>query len=311
MLIENIMQSIGETPLLRCHQLESKLNLEGNLFCKLEIFNPGGSIKDRPVYNMLKEALNTGEIKPGATIIEATSGNTGIALAMCCTALGLTCTIVMPESMSVERKKIIVHYGANLVLTPAKLGMNGAINKAKEIQQLTPNSMLLAQFSNPNNPTSHFMTTGIEIMRDLNNEVDVLVAGVGTGGTISGIAKALQQFNIKTHVVAVEPSDSAVLSKCSAGPHKIQGIGAGFIPENYDSELIDEVRTVSYDEAILASRLLATTQGVLCGISSGAALHVAIQLAADQKNKDKNIVVIIPDTGERYISGDLFEYENS
>ncbi len=310
MLIENVMDTIGGTPLLRCSKLELKYKLKANIYAKLEMFNPGGSIKDRPVYNMILHAIQDGIIKEGGAIIEATSGNTGIALAMCSAALGLQCIIVMPESMSIERRKLITQYGAQLVLTPAKLGMKGAIAKAEEINQDTPNSMILSQFTNPNNPLIHMHTTGVEIAHDLNNKVDILVAGVGTGGTISGIAEALKNLNIQTHIVAVEPRESSVLSKNSAGPHKIQGIGAGFVPENCNIQLIDEIMTASYQEAIESSRIFAKTQGVLAGISAGAALHVAMKMAIKAENENKNIVVVIPDTGERYISDELFEYKN-
>ncbi len=309
MLIENIIDTIGETPLLRCSQLEKKYNLKANLYAKLEMFNPGGSIKDRPVYNMLVHAIKDKVIEKEGTVIEATSGNTGIALAMCCASLGLKCLIVMPESMSMERRKLIVQYGAKLILTPAKLGMSGAIAKAEEIRKEIQNSMILSQFSNPNNPSIHRLSTGVEIAHDLDGAVDILVAGVGTGGTISGIATAFSQLKIDAHIVAVEPSESPVLSKGNAGPHKIQGIGAGFVPENCNVELINEVRTASYQEAIDASRSLAKTEGVLAGISAGASLHVALQFATMSENESKNIVVVIPDTGERYISNELFEYK--
>lgn len=309
MLVNNIIETIGNTPIVECHNLENKLNLEANLYVKVEFFNPGGSVKDRVAYNMIKKALESHDIDSNTTIIEPTSGNTGIGLALVCAALGLKCILVMPETMSIERRKIIKGYGAELVLTEGTLGMRGAIEKASELSNQLVNTFIPSQFENPNNPEIHVETTGEEILNDLNNNVDVFVAGIGTGGTISGVGKTLKESNEKILVIGVEPSESPMITQGIKGPHKIQGIGAGFVPINYHPEFVDQVLTITMEEAIHASKLLARTEGILVGISSGAALAIALKLAKDPLFKNKNIVALMPDTGERYLSTDLFDVE--
>lgn len=309
MLVNNIIETIGNTPIVECHNLENKLNLEANLYVKVEFFNPGGSVKDRVAYNMIKKALESHDIDSNTTIIEPTSGNTGIGLALVCAALGLKCILVMPETMSIERRKIIKGYGAELVLTEGTLGMRGAIEKASELSNQLVNTFIPSQFENPNNPEIHVETTGEEILNDLNNNVDVFVAGIGTGGTISGVGKTLKESNEKILVIGVEPFESPMITQGIKGPHKIQGIGAGFVPINYHPEFVDQVLTITTEEAIHASKLLARTEGILVGISSGAALAIALKLAKDPLFKNKNIVALMPDTGERYLSTDLFDVE--
>ena len=306
MLVNNIIETIGQTPLVKCNNLKATLGLEANLFVKVEFFNPGGSVKDRVAYNMIKKALETHDIDKNTTIIEPTSGNTGIGLALVCAALGLKCILVMPETMSIERRKLIQGYGAELVLTEGALGMKGAIDKASELSNQIPNSFIPSQFENPNNPEIHVETTGIEILHDLNEKVDVFVAGIGTGGTISGVGKTLKEASKKILIIGVEPSESPMITQGTKGPHKIQGIGAGFVPMNYHPEYVDQVLTVNVQDAIQSSQLLAKTEGILVGISSGAALSIALKLAKDPLFKNKNIVALLPDTGERYLSTDLF-----
>ena len=295
---------IGGTPLLELANIEKKENLSSKLFAKLEFFNPGGSIKDRVARAMIEDAEEKGILKEGSVIIEPTSGNTGIGLASVAAAKGYRLIITMPETMSVERRKLIAAFGAELVLTDGSKGMNGAIEKAEELSREIPNSIIAGQFINPANPKAHFDTTGPEIFKDTDGKVDIVVAGVGTGGTITGIGEYLKAKNPNIKIVAIEPSDSPVLSGGKAGAHGLQGIGAGFVPEILNTEIIDEIITVTTEEAYSASRMLAKTEGVLVGISSGAALYGAMKIA--KKEQNKNIVVILPDTGDRYLSTELF-----
>ena len=295
---------IGGTPLLELANIEKKENLSSKLLAKLEFFNPGGSIKDRVAKAMIEDAEEKGILKEGSVIIEPTSGNTGIGLASVAAAKGYRLIITMPETMSVERRKLIAAFGAELVLTNGAKGMNGAIEKAEELSREIPNSIIAGQFVNPANPKAHFDTTGPEIWQDTDGKVDIVVAGVGTGGTITGIGEYLKSKNPDIKIVAIEPADSPVLSGGKAGAHGLQGIGAGFVPEILNTKIIDEIITITTEEAYEASRMLATTEGVLVGISSGAALYGAMQIA--KKEQNKNIVVILPDTGDRYLSTDLF-----
>lgn len=298
---------IGATPLLELSGLEKKLNLSSKVLAKLEYFNPAGSIKDRVGLSMINDAEEKGLLKPGGVIIEPTSGNTGIGLAAVAAARGYRLIIVMPDNMSKERRTLISAYGAELVLTDGVLGMAGAIEKAQELHREIDGSIIAGQFENPANPKVHFETTGPEIWTDTDGKVDILVSAVGTGGTITGTGKYLKSQNPDIQVVAVEPAASPVLSGGQKGAHKIQGIGAGFIPKALDATVYDQIITVSDEEAYSTTRLIAKTEGVLVGISSGAACVAAIKLAKLPENKDKNIVVIFPDCGDRYLSGDLFE----
>ena len=298
---------IGATPLLELSGLEKKLNLSSKVLAKLEYFNPAGSIKDRVGLSMINDAEEKGLLKPGGVIIEPTSGNTGIGLAAVAAARGYRLIIVMPDSMSKERRTLISAYGAELVLTDGALGMAGAIEKAQELHCEIEGSIIAGQFENPANPKAHFETTGPEIWADTDGKVDILVSAVGTGGTITGTGKYLKSQNPDIQVVAVEPAASPVLSGGQKGAHKIQGIGAGFIPKALDATVYNQIITVSDEEAYSTTRLIAKTEGVLVGISSGAACAAAIKLAKLPENKDKNIVVIFPDGGDRYLSGDLFE----
>ncbi|MEG0240189.1 cysteine synthase A [Anaerorhabdus sp.] len=307
MKVNNILETIGNTPLVKLNNLMDEFGLEANLYAKVEFFNPGGSVKDRVAYNMIRKAIDDDDIDLETTIIEATSGNTGIGLAMVTAALGMQCILVMPDTMSIERRKLIEQYGAKLVLTDGKLGMKGTIEKANELKESIPNSFIPSQFENPNNPNAHLIATAREILRDLENEVDIFVAGIGTGGTISGVGQLLKLNDLKTRVIGVEPKDSPLLSEGISGTHKIQGIGANFVPMNYNPGVVDEIITATDEEAIRASKLLARKEGILAGISSGAALAKGIELAKLPENKDKNIVVLLPDTGERYLSTDLFK----
>ena len=299
-------QLIGNTPLLALNNLENNRHLYGKLFAKLEFLNPGGSVKDRVARAMLDEAEKAGKLVPDSVIIEPTSGNTGIGLALVAAVRGYRVIIVMPDTMSVERQMLMRAYGAELVLTDGKKGMAGAIEKAKELAAATPHSFIPDQFGNPANPKAHFDTTGPEIFADLDGEVDVFVAGIGTGGTISGTAQYLRDKKPAVRVIGVEPADSPVLSGGKAGPHGLQGIGAGFVPTVLDTTAYDEVLTVTTEDAYAATRELARTEGVLVGISSGAALSAACNVAARPEYADKNIVVLLPDTGDRYLSTDLF-----
>ncbi len=297
---------IGHTPLVELCNLEKELQLSARLLVKVESKNPAGSVKDRVAKAMIDDAEAKGLIKAGSVIIEPTSGNTGIGLCMVAACRGYRAIIVMPDSMSVERQKLMKAYGAELVLTDGKLGMNGAIAKAEELAKEIPNAIVAGQFINPANPAIHRETTGVEIYEDTNGEVDIFVAGVGTGGTITGTGEYLKSRKPSLKVVAVEPKTSAVLSGEKAGAHGLQGIGAGFIPEILNTDVYDEIIKVDTDEAYEAGRLLARKEGLLCGISSGAALHAGLTLAKREENKDKTIVVLLPDTGDRYLSTQLF-----
>lgn len=300
-------QLIGRTPLLELSNIEKEKNLDAKILAKLEYFNPAGSVKDRIAKNMIDEAEKSGKLKPGATIIEPTSGNTGIGLASVAAARGYKIIIVMPETMSVERRQIMKAYGAELVLTEGAKGMKGAIAKAAELAQSIPDSFIPGQFVNPANPQTHFETTGPEIYADTDGKVDIFVAGVGTGGTVTGVGKFLKSKNPAVKIVAVEPESSAVLSTGVAGSHKIQGIGAGFVPDVLDTKIYDEVIPVSNDDAFAYGKLVGRKEGVLVGISSGAALAAAVKLAQRPENSGKNIVVLFPDTGDRYLSTPLFQ----
>lgn len=299
-------QLIGKTPLLELTNIEKKLGLNAKIYAKLEYFNPAGSVKDRVAKAMLDDAEKSGRLKPHSVIIEPTSGNTGIGLAAVAAARGYSIIIVMPETMSVERRQLMKAYGAKLVLTEGSKGMKGAIEKARELADITPDSFIPGQFENPANPQAHFETTGPEIYEDTDGNVDIFVAGVGTGGTVTGVGRYLKSKNPDIKVVAVEPASSAVLSTGVAGAHKIQGIGAGFIPETLDTSVYDEIITVENDAAFEAGRLIGRSEGVLVGISSGAALDAAVRLAKRPENSGKNIVVLLPDTGDRYLSTPLF-----
>ena len=307
MLVKHAYELVGNTPLLELSKIEEKLQLLSKIYAKVEYFNPAGSVKDRIALAMIEDAEKQGLLKKGSVIIEPTSGNTGIGLASIGVMKGYNVVLTMPESMSIERRKLLKAYGAKIELTPASEGMKGAIAKAKELSEQIPNAIILGQFVNPNNPKMHYETTGPEIYKDLNGKVDVFVAGVGTGGTITGAGKYLKEQKPNVEVIAVEPETSPVLSEGHAGPHKIQGIGAGFVPDTLDTSVYDRVITVSNDDAFEYGRLIAKTEGILVGISSGAALKAAVELAKQEKYKDKNIVVILPDSGDRYLSTPLFE----
>ncbi|MCI9162637.1 MAG: cysteine synthase A [Lachnospiraceae bacterium] len=299
-------QLIGKTPLLELTHIEKNAGLSAHILAKLEYFNPAGSVKDRIAKAMIDEAEASGKLKPGSTIIEPTSGNTGIGLASVAAARGYRIVITMPETMSVERRQLMKAYGAELVLTEGAKGMKGAIAKAEELAQEIPNSFIPGQFVNPANPAAHRSATGPEIWMDTDGKVDIFVAGVGTGGTITGIGQYLKEQNPAVKIVAVEPKDSPVLSEGCSGPHKIQGIGAGFVPDVLDTAVYDEIIPVSNEDAFAAGRLIGRKEGVLVGISSGAALHAAIELAKRPENASKTIVVLLPDTGGRYLSTPLF-----
>lgn len=300
-------QLIGKTPLLELTRIEEELGLKAKVLAKLEYFNPAGSVKDRIAKRMIEDAEASGKLKPGATIIEPTSGNTGIGLAAVAAAKGYKTIIVMPETMSVERRQLMKAYGAELVLTEGAKGMKGAIAKAEEIAAETENSYIPGQFVNPSNPAAHRDTTGPEIWEDTDGKVDYFVAGVGTGGTVTGVGEYLKSKNSDVKVVAVEPETSQTLAKGEAAPHKIQGIGAGFVPETLNTHIYDEIIPVTNEDAFETGRLLGHKQGVLVGISSGAAVWAAIELAKKPENEGKNIVVLLPDTGDRYLSTPLFQ----
>lgn len=300
-IYNSVTELIGNTPLLKI-----KTNTNANIFVKLECFNPAGSAKDRVAYSIIKDAEEKGILKKGSTIIEPTSGNTGIGIASMGVSRGYRVIIVMPDTMSVERRKLMTAYGAELVLTDGNLGMNGAIAKAEELQKEIPNSIVAGQFVNPANAMAHYKTTGPEIWNDTDGKVDVFVAGVGTGGTITGVGEYLKEQNPHIEIVAIEPDTSAVLSGESAGAHKLQGIGAGFIPEVLNIKVIDKIIKVSAENAYNTARNLAKNEGILVGISSGAALYGALTLAEKEEYKGKNIVVLLPDTGDRYLSTDLY-----
>lgn len=304
MIYDNIGQLIGRTPLVRLHLANP--DIKADVLAKVEFFNPGGSIKDRVGAYMLQDAEEKGKIAPGATIIEPTSGNTGVGLALMAAVKGYHMILTMPENMSQERQSLLKAYGAQIVLTPAADGMPGAIAKAKELLQEIPGSYMCGQFDNPANPMAHYLTTAQEIYNDTEGKVDIVVSAIGTGGTITGIARGLKEYNKDIRMIGVEPLQSAVLNGHPKGPHKIQGIGAGFIPSILDLSLVDEVLMIDGDEAMAESRMLARTQGILVGISSGAAVLAAEQIASRPENAGKCIVVILPDTGERYLSTELF-----
>ncbi len=309
MIANNITELIGRTPMLELHNIAKIYNIKARIVAKLEYFNPAGSIKDRVAKSMIDDALATGRMHEGGTIIEPTSGNTGVGIAMNAAARGFKAIMTMPETMSMERQMLLKALGAQVVLTPGSAGMQGAVDKAEELQRNTPNSIVLQQFSNPANPQAHIATTSQEIWEDTDGKADILVAGVGTGGTVSGIGKGLKQHNPDIKIIAAEPASSPILNGGKPGPHKIQGIGANFIPNNYDASIVDEVIDVPDNEAIKTSRLLGTREGLLVGISSGAAVWAALQVALRKENEDKCIVAILPDTGERYLSTELYDYD--
>ena len=309
-IAKKITELVGNTPLLELASYGVSQNLGATIVAKLEYFNPAGSVKDRVALNMIDEAEREGILKPGATIIEPTSGNTGVGLAFVSAARGYKLILTMPDTMSVERRNLVKAYGARVELTPGKDGMKGAIARANQLKEEIEGAVILQQFKNPANPAIHYKATAEEMWRDTNGKIDILVAGVGTGGTVSGTGKRLKELNPAIRVVAVEPASSPVLSGGSAGPHKIQGIGAGFVPDTYNASVVDEVVTVENDDAILTGRLVASSEGLLVGISSGAAVAAARKLALRPENKGKTIVVVLPDTGERYLSTVLFDTEN-
>lgn len=306
-IYQGLRELIGHTPLVRLAGLEKKYGLHAQLIAKLEAYNPAGSVKDRAARSILEDAGRRGKLKKDTVIIEPTSGNTGIGLASYASALGLRVILTMPDTMSVERRSLLGAYGAELVLTPGSEGMAGAIQKARQLCEEIPGALFAGQFVNPANPRAHYETTGPEIWQDTDGTVDLFVAGVGTGGTISGTGKYLKEQNPQVRVVAVEPSDSPVLSGGKAGPHGLQGIGAGFVPQALDTSVYDEVITVSQQDAIAACRAVSRLEGLLIGISSGAAAHAAVLLAKREENRDKRIVVLFPDSGERYLSTGIFD----
>ncbi len=306
MIYEGFCSLVGKTPLLKASSFARKNGIQGNLFAKLEYFNPAGSVKDRVAVNMLIKAEAKGLIRKGGTVIEPTSGNTGIGLAAAAASLGYEAILVMPDTMSVERQELLRAYGAKIVLTPGKEGMLGSIKKAEELKDNTPNSFIPSQFDNPDNPESHILSTGPEIYGDTEGKIDVFIACIGTGGTISGTGKYLKEKNPAIKVIGIEPFDSPLITEGKAGPHGIQGIGANFIPENLDMSVIDEVITVKTEDAFSECRTFAQTEGLLVGISSGAALHGAKIIAERKEYEGKNIAVLLPDSGERYMSVNLF-----
>lgn len=304
----SLTELIGHTPLLALHRWAKQQQLVAEIVAKVEYFNPGGSVKDRVALSMITDAEEKGLLKPGALIIEPTSGNTGVGLAWVASVKGYRLILTMPETMSLERRNLLKALGAELVLTPGSEGMGGAIRKAQEIQAATPGSLILQQFENPANPLAHERTTAEEIWQDTDGKIDIFVAAVGTGGTLTGTARGLKKKNPNIRIVAVEPAGSPVLSGGKAGPHKIQGIGAGFIPKILDTSLIDQVIPVTDEDAMCTSRELSATEGLLVGISSGAAAFAAREIAKDEANQGKRIVVLLPDTGERYLSTELFQH---
>lgn len=308
-IYDNLTELVGNTPLLEVKRIEKELQLEARLVVKLEYFNPGGSVKDRVALAMIEDAERRGALRPGGIIIEPTSGNTGVGLAWVASVKGYRIILTMPETMSLERRNLLRALGAELVLTPGAEGMKGAIRRAEELRTEHPGAFIPGQFDNPANPAAHVATTAQEIWRDTEGEVDIFVAGVGTGGTLSGVARGLKRHNAAIKAYAVEPASSAMISGAPAGAHKIQGIGANFIPKNFDRATADGVIAVADNDAIRASRLLAKHEGLLVGISSGAALHAAIQLARQPENKGKTIVALLPDTGERYLSTVLYAFD--
>ncbi|MBQ3137671.1 MAG: cysteine synthase A [Clostridia bacterium] len=306
MIYEGFCSLVGKTPLLKASSFARESGMKANLFAKLEYFNPAGSVKDRVAVNMLLKAKEKGIIEKGGTVIEPTSGNTGIGLAAAATSLGYKAILVMPDTMSVERQELLRAYGAEIVLTPGKEGMLGSIKKAQELNEATPNSFIPSQFDNPDNPESHVLSTGPEIYGDTDGKIDIFIACIGTGGTISGTGKFLKEKNPDIKVIGIEPYDSPLITEGRAAPHGIQGIGANFIPENLDMSVIDSIITVKTEDAFSACRTFARTEGLLVGISSGAALQGAKIISEKEENKGKNIVVLLPDSGERYMSVKLF-----
>lgn len=306
-LFSSVGQLVGNTPLLELSNIEKQLNLKAKIFAKLEFFNPAGSAKDRVALEMINEAEEKGLINKNSVLIEPTSGNTGIGLASIGVSRGYRVIIVMPDTMSKERILLMKAYGAEVILSDGSLGMTGAVKMAEEIAKNTPNSFIAGQFTNPANPTAHRKATGPEIFRDINGEIDIFVAGIGTGGTITGVGEYLKTKNSNIKIVGVEPFDSPLISKGKFGPHKIQGIGANFIPEILNTKIIDEIITATTENAFEISKMVGRSEGILIGISSGAALYAAIELAKRSENEEKNIVVLLPDSGDRYLSSGLFE----
>ena len=311
MLFKNASELIGNTPLVELTNIEKQYSLKAKLYAKVEYFNPTGSVKDRIALSMINDAFNKGLINENSVLIEPTSGNTGIGIAALCAMKNIKCILVMPESMSIERRKLLSIYGAKLVLTEAKEGMGGSIKKAKELEKTIPNAVILGQFDNEANPRIHYLTTGKEIYNDLNGKVDLFIAGIGTGGTISGTGKYLKEKIKDVKIIGVEPLSSPVISQNKKGSHKIQGIGAGFIPSTLNLNIIDKVETCSDEDAFKFAKIVPSIEGMLVGISSGASLKVAIEYAKKEENANKNIVVLFPDSGDRYLSTDLFNLENN
>ena len=308
-IAKKLTELIGNTPLLELNKYSETKGLATPIVAKVEYFNPGGSVKDRIALAMIEDAEQRGILKPGATIIEPTSGNTGVGLALVSAVKGYHLILTMPDTMSVERRNLVKAYGAEVRLTPGKEGMPGAIREAEALRDSTPGAVILQQFENPANPQRHYETTGLELWEQTDGAVDIFVAGVGTGGTVSGVGRRLKELNPNVRIVAVEPKSSPVLNGGQSGPHKIQGIGAGFVPKTYDPRSVDEVFDVENDDAILASRQLAQTEGLLVGISAGAAAFAAAEVARRPENKGKRIVVLLPDTGERYLSTVLYDFD--
>lgn len=308
-IFSSLTELIGNTPLMYLNNIAANHGVQANLIAKIEFFNPGGSVKDRVALSMIEDAEKSGKLKPGAVIIEPTSGNTGVGLAWIASVKGYKTILTMPETMSVERQNLLKAMGAQLVLTPGSEGMSGAIKKAEELRDSIPGSVILQQFENPANPLAHVHTTAEEIWKDTDGKVDVFIAGVGTGGTLSGVGRGLKAHRSDIEIVAMEPYSSAVLSGDKPGMHKIQGIGAGFVPATYDAEVVDRVMRVTDDDAIRMGRELSLKEGLLVGISSGAAVHAAVTLGRMPEYKDKNIVVLLPDTGERYLSTVLYAFD--
>ena len=308
-IAHSTLELIGRTPLVELSRLAREAGAVARVVAKVESFNPAGSVKDRVALAMVEQAEARGEIRPGDTIIEPTSGNTGVGLALVSALKGYRLILTMPETMSIERRRLVAAYGAQVVLTPGAEGMTGAIDRARELREEIPGSVILQQFENPDNPQQHYRTTGDEIWRDTDGRVDLFVAGVGSGGTVSGTGRRPKELNPEVEIVAVEPASSPVLSGGAPGPHRIQGIGAGFVPGNYDAQVVDRVVPVSDEEAIGMARLLASHEGLLAGISSGAAARVALQLAKREEYRGKTIVVLLPDTGERYLSTLLYAFD--
>ena len=308
-IAKSLTELVGNTPLVELNKFSKSKGLDTAIIAKVEFFNPGGSVKDRIALAMIEDAEQRGLLKPGATIIEPTSGNTGVGLALVSAVKGYHLILTMPETMSVERRNLVKAYGAEVRLTPGKDGMKGAIQAAEALRDATPGSIILQQFENPANPAKHYVTTGAEVLEQTDGQVDIFVAGVGTGGTVSGVGRRLKEQNPNVKIIAVEPKASAVLNGQPSGPHKIQGIGAGFVPKTYNSDVIDEVFDVENDDAIRTGRQLAQQEGLLVGISAGAAAFAAAEVAKRPENAGKRIVVLLPDTGERYLSTQLYAFE--